>query len=226
MSQKREPLLQEDGNIWTSSVKFAASPQGWALAVFLIWILILKGVLSASKDEFVSVEQFGQLGDSFGTFNALITSLTLICILYSIKQQQHEIEMNKREAECQRRESLDRFRLEKLRARLESLPSLISIERQRCSFYTGKGPFQILPRTAVFDAIPSIEFLAIYLENIKPDYDFYSGVLKGNSEIKSDDPDVVVKAKEYMVAYQCILRLKRLITELDEVYAEIGKVDS
>lgn len=185
-----------------------------------------------------TISEFGQLGDSFGTYNALITTITLICILYSIRQQHDEITAAASDLEIQRIESAERNRVARLTAKLNALPMLIEIELERCRDYSDeKKQVRPLPRGDLFRATPSVQHTKAYLRMYKERREAAKFLRDFQGEKSGPIPEYVIReygpnpridftiinqASHEDIAFQSVEHLRDLLEELDKVYKEIS----
>lgn len=85
---------------FTFSMSSKWTPYKLAGIVLILWILSFVVI----KSSVCKWDERGQIGDMFGAVNALFSGLAFAGIIYSIKQQQKELELTRKEYELNRTE--------------------------------------------------------------------------------------------------------------------------
>jgi hypothetical protein len=102
----------------------------------------------------------GQIGDTFGTLNALFSALAFFGVVYSILQQNESIKQSKLELQndvAQTKESVRQFEQQQ---KIQSLLTLISIWEKKVADYENKGETQLS-----IEANRKLMALSVELEN-------------------------------------------------------------
>jgi hypothetical protein len=61
------------------------------LALWLLWPAVVFSLVAFGKPSDNTFQRAGQFGDLFGALNALVSSLTLVCLVYTLWQQQRDL---------------------------------------------------------------------------------------------------------------------------------------
>jgi hypothetical protein len=92
---------------------------GIAVLVFLCWMICLfMALYSATGGRLGSIATYGQIGDTFGSVNALFTGLALIGLIYTLKLQHDQLAIQQKESS---REAREQFLTARLNAQAAAL---------------------------------------------------------------------------------------------------------
>jgi hypothetical protein len=97
---------------------------GW----FVIWLR--KAITSPTESE---MAKFGQFGDTFGSINALFTGLALIGIVYTVLQQQRQLQQKEADSQENRKALAREKREQFLIARLNATAAMLQAQEARAA---------------------------------------------------------------------------------------------